>query len=70
MWRAQIMMLMAGREAELVCLGNFAGGDSDDLRQIYYAINEGGDAPVDVEPWLARLRAKTQSLVHRHRAAN
>jgi ATP-dependent Zn protease len=71
MHRARIMMLMAGREAENVCLGRCGGGDGDDLREINLTLDE-ADAPKDAEDaerWLDRLRVRTNVRVQRHRGA-
>jgi hypothetical protein len=51
MFRARIMMLMAGREAEIVCLGRCNGGDGDDLREIDLTLGE-AEGPADPDPWL------------------
>jgi ATP-dependent Zn protease len=63
--RARIMMLQAGREAEVVLLGRCSGGDGDDLREIAVTM---GEAEVD---WakVDRLQGFTSRLVERHRRA-
>jgi ATP-dependent Zn protease len=69
MFRARIMMLMAGRESEIECFGRgetAVFGDGNDLREIYLTISE---ADVPDEAFLARLRVKTRGLVRRHRRA-
>jgi ATP-dependent Zn protease len=66
MFRARIMMLMAGREAEISFTGRFRGGDGDDLREVDRSVTE-ADAPDDPERFLNRLRARTAGLVKRHR---
>jgi hypothetical protein len=73
MLRARIMMLMAGREGEIVLLGRHCGGDADDQREIYctldnetYGYAYAGDHS---QRWLKRLRARTRHLVRRHRNA-
>jgi hypothetical protein len=68
MFRARIMMLMAGREAEIVCLGGCGGGDGDDLLEIDISLDE-TEAPEDPEPWLSRLRIRTRDRVVRHSEA-
>jgi hypothetical protein len=72
MLRARIMMLMAGHEAEVVCLGRKRRriGDSNDRREINLTLDS--DTKVHqtpVEHRLERMRARTRSLVQRHRAA-
>jgi hypothetical protein len=73
MLRARIMMLMAGREAEIVLLGRHSVGDSDDRREIDLTLENSsfgyvytGDRP---DHWLKRLRTRTRHLVRRHRNA-
>ena len=72
MFRARILMLAAGRESEIECLGtsdNGVFGDADDLREISITLPEvlaEGDVPEEV---LARLRVKARGLVRRHRRA-
>jgi hypothetical protein len=68
MHRARIMMLQAGREAEIVCLGHCRGGDGDDLREIGRTLSK-AEAPDDPDAWLERRRNKTRERVRRHRRA-
>lgn len=75
MFRAAIMALMAGREAEIECLGSCQGVDASDQREIAFHIDD-AEPPAVCSDWeeardrfAARLRARTRALVHRHRAA-
>ena len=63
LYRAGIMMLMAGREAEVVCLGHCEGGDGDDQYQI--ACHHHGEAEIAEED-LPRWRYRTRQLCLRH----
>jgi hypothetical protein len=69
--RARIMTLMAGREAEVVLLGNHFRGDGDDRREILLAVDpKFGEGAYDGQSalrWLRRLRHRTRNLVIRHR---
>jgi ATP-dependent Zn protease len=73
MFRAGIMTLMAGREAEIECLGKDQGGDGDDQYQIDEMMREpdatkrddGGH--YDATVLMVKLRAQTRALVRRHR---
>jgi len=68
MFRARIMMLMAGRESEVEVFGKDPDaefGDASDLHEIGLTAEE---ADVD-ELRLERLRSKTRALVRRHRVA-
>jgi hypothetical protein len=72
MLRARIIMLMAGRETEIECLGKNGGGDGNDLREIRLTLPEAG-VPGDgsdesIDRYAARLRVKARTLVRRHRA--
>jgi hypothetical protein len=84
MYKASIFMLMAGREAEIVCLGHDGGGDGHDVYEIEksgrlsearvpgYSEEIGADGVTEITlpaEWLKRARAKTCGLVRRHRAA-
>ena len=68
--RARIIVLMAGAEAERELLGQCAGGDGQDRRQITFM----GDTLMDTfspawDRWETRLRRQTVRLVRRHRKA-
>ena len=68
MYRARIMVLMAGRESEIEVFGKDPDaefGDGYDLREVNLTLEE---ANVD-ERTLAKLRSKTRGLVRRHRRA-
>ena len=68
MFRARIIMLMAGRESEIECFGKDQGsvfGDGDDLREIELSMPE-AETP---DESVAKLRVKTRGLVRRHRHA-
>jgi hypothetical protein len=70
-YRAKVMMSMAGREAELECLGRANSSDTpdrDDIDELMFKIYPG--ASVDVAEWCRRrdrLRRMTRTLVRRHR---
>ena len=64
-WRARIIALMAGAEAEAICLGRRPDGDDDDRHWIGLMLEELN--PPDWEKCEARLRAMTRMLVRRHR---
>jgi ATP-dependent Zn protease len=69
MFRARIMMLMAGRESEIEVCGKGPDalfGDAYDLREIDQTMDE---ANVPDAAYLDRMRAKTRALVRRHRHA-
>jgi hypothetical protein len=69
-YRAMVMTLMAGIEAENDCLGGNCGGDDWDRVEIAKArdeINYPGDGDEAWFHYLDRLRAKTRGLVRRHR---
>ena len=68
MFRARILMLMAGRESEIEVFGKAPDarfGDGADLREIARTMEE---ADVD-DALLAKMRVKTRGLVRRHRDA-
>jgi hypothetical protein len=73
MFRAAMMMLMAGREAEIECLGYCQGGDERDQYEIACHIDEAEPPAVCSGPdenrdrFEARLRTRTRGLVRRHR---
>lgn len=67
-FRAKIIALMAGAEAERVLLGTEAAGDDDDRNQILLLI-ESGYVDIDGKDWPtyeARLRAQTHRLIRRY----
>jgi ATP-dependent Zn protease len=68
-FRARIMMLMAGRESEIEVFGKAPDawfGDEDDLREIDWTMDE---ANVPDRAFLDKMRTKTRGLVRRHRDA-
>jgi ATP-dependent Zn protease len=70
-YRGHVMELMAGREAELECIGHCQGGDGEDQYQIAVVLDS-LVGHLDDEALLlyaARLRARTRWLVRRHRDA-
>jgi ATP-dependent Zn protease len=64
----RIMTYMAGAEAEEVLLGDCAGGDGEDRRQVALMLSTLlGDADeMETEAWEQRLRRHTRGLVRRH----
>ena len=62
--RGQILVLMAGGEAERECCPLGCGGDLDDLLEIRRMVGEA--ELLELEP---RLRRETRKLVRRHRDA-
>jgi|SRR5271165_914618 len=66
--RGRIMTYMAGAEAEEVLLGDCAGGDGEDRRQVALMLSTLlGDADkVETDAWKQRLRRHTRGLVRRH----
>jgi hypothetical protein len=71
MFRAKIMALMAGSEAENECLGGYGGGDGFDQHEIWGHLDEVRGPGLSGEPEQieAKLRAKTRGLCRRHRAS-
>jgi ATP-dependent Zn protease len=65
--RGRIMTLMAGAEAEVVCIGRCRGGDTDDRFQVALMMEEIRIPNDDIVRYARRLRAKTRALVQRHR---
>lgn len=67
-FRASIITLMAGAEAEIVILGRCRGGDSCDRREIKLVLNSGDAIPLDQceKVWGPRMRRQTRRLIHRH----
>jgi hypothetical protein len=83
-YKASIFMLMARREAEIVCLGHDGDGDGHDVYEIEksgrlsearvpgYSEEISADGVTEITlpaEWLKRARAKTCSLVRRHGVA-
>jgi hypothetical protein len=72
MLRAQIMTLMAGREAEIECLGAHAGGDGSDQAEAASHLDETCPPAVSSDPeedrnrFEVRLRARTRGVARRH----
>jgi ATP-dependent Zn protease len=67
-WRARMIAFMAGAEAERVVLGDSAGGDGEDQRQIAFMADNLMDTfSPEWDRWAARLRRQTVRLVRRHR---
>jgi hypothetical protein len=58
---------MAGREAEIECVGHCRGGEGDDRYQIVLMLEQIAIPAGDINHYEARLRAKTRGLVCRHR---
>jgi ATP-dependent Zn protease len=65
--RGRIISLMAGREAEIECLGEYLRGDGDDQRWIWYMLADLLHPDMDAVRYEARLRRATRALVRRHR---
>jgi ATP-dependent Zn protease len=68
MFRARIMMLMAGRESEIEVFGKAPDarfGDDYDLREIDVSLGEANVDGSQLDKW----RMKTRGLVRRHRDA-
>lgn len=66
-YRARIIAIMAGAEAEIEFFGECAGGDGDDRWQIDLMLDSLLPAGADVPAYAARLRRFTRTLVQRHR---
>jgi|SRR5208283_78764 len=66
----RIMAYMAGAEAEEVLLGDCAGADGEDRRQVALMLSTllGGADELETEAWEQRLRRHTRGLVRRHAA--
>lgn len=65
----RILMLMAGAEAEVICLGDCNGGDGDDRREIAYALVSIGIREDEaLDRYGVRLRSWARVLVRRHRS--
>lgn len=67
--RARIMVLMAGRAAELECCSSCNGGEADDDYWIGVMVDSLVTDDEERDRWLTRLRQKTAMLVQRHRPA-
>ena len=68
-YRARIITLMAGAEAEAVICGRRAVGDGDDRRQIeMMAASSDSEIPEDSWPhYEPRMRRQTRRLIRKHR---